>query len=260
MKHLALALITTIVALFGNLAMADATYPYTSPSYQPTATSPAVSYSAPADYLFQSNGLSVVSLKVTGTCTNLAATLQGSTDNGTNWTDLNLAAVLGGSTTSVSAAGHWRANAAAFNKLRFHITALTASCSVAMAGTQDGFGFADPCDNPYILKSSAVIAQGASTTTKVVDVATGKAIYVCGFVATAAGTNPTFTFKSGTNTSTDCDTGAATLSGAMVPTATTGAISVGGRHTILATAVTKQLCLTTAATTSIQGILNYVQQ
>lgn len=260
MKRLALSFLTMMVAMFANAALADATYPYTNPSYNPTATSAPVSYSAPADYVFQSNGLAVVSLKVSGTCTSLAGTLQGSTDNGTSWTDLNLAAVTAGSTISVTGAGHWRANVAGFNKLRFHITALTAACSVAMAGTQDGFGFADPCDNPYVLQSSVAVAQGASATTKVVDVATGKAIYVCGFAVTAAGTNPTFTFKSGTNTSADCDTGAATLSGAMVPTATTGTFSVGGRRTVLVTAVTKQLCLTTGATTSIQGILNYVQQ
>lgn len=262
MKHLALLLLTGMSMLIGNLAIADATYAYTNPTYIPTATSPPLAYTAPADYAFQSNGLEAVTLRVTGTCTALAGTLQGSNDNGTNWTDLNLAnvGVGSGSTVAVSGVGFWRANVAGLNKLRFHITALTATCTVAMAGTPSGTGYADPCDNPHIMQASAVINQGASATTKVVDVATGKAIYVCGFAATAAGTNPTFTFKSGTNVSADCDTGAATLSGAMVPTATTGVMSVGGRRTLLSTAVTKQLCLTTGATTSVQGVLNYVQQ
>lgn len=118
----------------------------------------------------------------------------------------------------------------------------------------------DPCASPAVAKSSAVINQGASATTKVVDVDGAKNIHVCGFVATAAGTSPTFTWKSGTNASADCDTGTVTLSGAMVPSATIGSVSYGGGSTLFASGASKQLCLTTGATTSVQGIITYVQQ
>lgn len=236
------------------------TYPYSNPTYLPTAVAAPATYSAPADYTFQTNGLNVATVRITGTCTSLAGTVQG-TNDGTNWTDLPIASVAGGaSTVAISSTGFWKADTSGFTKVRTHITALTASCTVAMAGTNTGTPIADVCQNPAIAKSSAAIAQGASATTKLVEAVTGKAIYVCSFVASATGTTPTMTFKYGTKVSTDCDTGATALSGAIVPTATTGTIQYEPGTTAFATPVSKQLCLTTAATTDVQGILTYVQQ
>ncbi len=249
------------MACFSMLALADATYPYTNPTYIPTAVSPAATYTAPADYVFQANGISVATVRITGTCTSLAATVQGSNDGGTNWTDLNAASVSGGaSTVALSTTGFWRVNASGFNQLRVHATALTASCTIAMAGTTGNRINADLCADTSVQKSSVVINQGASATTAVVPAVTGKATYVCGFVATAAGTNPTFTWTSGTHTTNDCDTGAALLSGAFIPSATIGVVSYNPGMTAYKTAASFQLCLTTAATTSVQGILTYVQQ
>jgi hypothetical protein len=126
---------------------------------------------------------------------------------------------------------------------------------------QDGTA-GDVCANPSVAKSSAPINIGATTTTKIVDVSGTTAIYVCGFSFSLAGTTPTFTFKSGTHGSADCDTGAATLSGALAPT--TGQLvqqqgpAVG---VALKTAASQQLCGTTTGTgSSAQGVLQYVQQ
>lgn len=262
MKHILKSVIAFTMTFFVSaLALADATYPYTNPTYIPTAVSPAATYSAPADYSFQANGISVATVRITGTCTSLAATVQGSNDGGTNWTDLVASSVSGGSSTvSISSTGFWKVNAGGFNKLRVHATALTASCTIAMAGTQAGSINADPCSNPAVMKSSVAVNQGASATTAIVAAATGKSIYACGFVATGAGTNPTFTWTSGTRTSADCDTTAALLSGAFVPSATVGVVSYNPGMTAFKTAASFQLCLTTAATTSVQGVLTYVQQ
>lgn len=125
--------------------------------------------------------------------------------------------------------------------------------------TKAGAG-ADVCQDPNVAKSSAVVNIGAAATTKIVDVSGSTAIYVCSFHFTLAGTTPTFVFKSGTHTTTDCDTGAASLSGTYAPTSGL-VLAQGGSGVLLATAGGKQLCGTTAGSgSSAQGILTYVQQ
>lgn len=251
-----------IATLMGmSVALADAVYPYTNATYIPTAISAPTAYSAPGDYTITSNGLTSVSLRVTGTCTSLAATLQG-TNDGSNWTAISAYPVGGGANVaSFSTTGFWRANAAGFSKVRFHMTALTASCTVAMAGTQGQPSMtADVCQDSSIAKSSVAVNVGASTTAALVAAVTGKSVYLCSFAASAVGTNPTMTLKSGTQTTNPCDTGAVSLTGAMVPAAADGMVNLGVGSTITTAAAAKQLCLTTGATTSIQGVATYVQQ
>jgi hypothetical protein len=136
------------------------------------------------------------------------------------------------------------------------------NCSegVAIFG-QDGTA-GDVCANPSVAKSSAPINIGATTTTKIVDISGSAAIYVCGFTFSLAGTTPTFTFKSGTHGSADCDTTPATLSGTYAPTA--GQLVQQQGPTVgvaLKTAASQQLCGTTTGTgSSAQGVLQYAQQ
>ena len=119
---------------------------------------------------------------------------------------------------------------------------------------------ADPCQDPMIAKSSAVINIGEAATTYIVTTSTTKVIYVCGFTASLAGTTPTVTFLSGTHTSTDCDTGAVTLSGAFKPTSG-GMIALTGQGSIMKSGAGGQICATTTGTgSSFQGIMSYVQQ
>jgi|ERR1700758_3837421 len=237
------------------------TYPYTNPTYIPTAIGPTTSFSTTGNYVFVNQGQSVLTTRITGTCTSLAGTVQG-TNDGTNWTNLNLVAIpTGASAMSVSAPGFWRSEIGGMTQVRLHITALSAACAVTMASTPIGTVKADPCADPAVQKLSKVINQGASATTKVVDTSGTTSVYVCGVVMTASGTNPTVTITSGTHTSADCDTTAATLTGAMIPSATIGVISLGEYGgTIMSSAAGYQVCLTTAATTSVQGVMTYVQQ
>jgi len=120
----------------------------------------------------------------------------------------------------------------------------------------------DPCANPNIAKSSAVINIGAAATTKVVDVSASTVIYACGFSASTAGTATTVTWKYGTHASADCDTGAASLSGAFnFPVAGTVHTMGNGGSTLFKTAAAQQLCVTTAGSGSgYTGLLTYVQQ
>lgn len=119
----------------------------------------------------------------------------------------------------------------------------------------------DPCSNPSIAKSFAVVNIGSATTTELVATVTGKTVFMCALTATVAGTAPTLLFKTGTKVSTACDTGAANQSGTYLPpTSTLVHIDAAG-NTLLTGAVSSELCVTTGGTgPSVQGNLVYVQQ
>lgn len=115
----------------------------------------------------------------------------------------------------------------------------------------------DPCQNPYILKSSSPVAQGASATTAIGPaLVVGQKVYVCSLEVTLAGTTPTFTMVTGTGS--NCASTQSNLSGAFT---VVGYMQAFGSVGVLTTSVVSgQICLTTAATTSVQGIVTYVQQ
>lgn len=261
MSLLALAAVASL-AFSGSAAVAQA-YPVTNPTYIPTAVLAPATFTTTGDYTFNTSGVSAATVRITGTCTSLVAAVQGTNDN-TNWTTLPaVAATGGGGATSLTTTGFWRVNTAGFTRARVHITTLAASCTVAMAATPAAAfaaPAADPCQDPNVPKSFAVVNVGAATTTKLVDVSGTTSVYVCGFSASLAGTTPSVTFKSGTNVSTDCDTAPATLSGVILPTS--GAmVYLAASGTVLKTAAAKQLCATTVGTgSSLQGIITYVQQ
>lgn len=129
------------------LSASAQTYPYQNPTYIPGAVLAPVTIAAPGDIAFSSNGLGVVSFRITGTCTSLAAVVQGSND-GTNYTALNAYPVATGASApvavaSVSAAGFWKSNVEGMTNFRVHVTALTASCTFALAGKSGGFNGAN---------------------------------------------------------------------------------------------------------------------
>lgn len=265
-KFFTLALFA-VAALFSAAVNANAVYPYTNPTYIPSAVSPMANYVAPADYVFTTSNISTAALQVTGTCTGLVAAVQGTTEvAGTpTWTALNVVPVAGGTPiASLTTTGLWRIDTAGFAQVRLHITALTATCNVAMSGTSaPAVAFqnvSDPCTSAAIPKTSVLLNQATATTAVIVAASAGKSVYACSFSATAAGTNPTFTFTSGTQVTNPCDTTAALLTGAFTPSATVGVVSYGPGNVAFKTAASFQLCLTTAATTSVQGVLTYVQQ
>lgn len=256
----------TIVAI-AMLGLATAAlaqvYPYTNPTYVPTAQLAAQSFSTTGTYSFVTNGVTTATLRVTGTCTGLVAAPQ-ITNDGTNWTTVQAVPVGSGGVpvVSITATGFWKINTAGATKARLNITALSASCSVTMAATPGAAPDAvagDPCQLPSIPKSSAAISIASATTTNVIAKATGKTTYVCSFAATATGTSPTILFKYGTLSSTACDTGAVSLSGTLAPTAGTF-VALGSGGTLFQGAVTTDICVTTGGTPGVQGIITYVQQ
>ena len=263
------------------------TYAVSNPIYFPTATVPAKSLTAAGDVDMVLQGISAVTVQVKGTNGGFAATIRGSTDPlsvadaSATWTTLQAVPVAGGAmVTSQAANGNWAVNAAGLTRVQFHLTSIVSgTATVVMAGQQSVSGVTalnqtdasavhvvqsiavgDPCQNPAIAKSSVAIAQSSSATTKIVDTSGSKVVYACSFVASFNGTNPTGTFKTGTHASADCDTGTASLTGAIAPSATIAAVTLSGPGTIMQSTAGGQLCLTTAATTSVQGVLTYVQQ
>lgn len=125
------------------LSVSAQTYPYQNPTYIPAATLSPTILSAPGAVVYTALGIGTVSVRVSGTCTSLAATLQASND-GTNYTAINLYPVATGTTApvavaSISAAGFWKANTSGFTTVKVNVTALTAACTVAMSGSPHGF-------------------------------------------------------------------------------------------------------------------------
>lgn len=133
-----------MLAITSFFASADANYPFLTPTYIPNADALPSTYTAPADYNLTLLGVGTTTLRVSGTCTSLAAIAQGSNDQGSNWTAINLYPIATGTTAptsvaSISAVGFWKINTVGFNLVRLHITALTATCVVEMLGSPGGF-------------------------------------------------------------------------------------------------------------------------
>ncbi len=140
--------------------------------------------------------------------------------------------------------------------LSFAVPALALDTSAAVKITNTG----DPCQNPNVVKSSAIVSA-ATGTTSVITQSTGKAIYICYAHVTPTGTSPDIKFVSGSTASTACDTGPiADLTGVMKPLTGT-ALNIGYGGTVAKTAVTKAVCaVMSAATTAATGVITYVQQ
>jgi hypothetical protein len=121
-----------LIAAAPSLGLAQ-TYPYNNPTYIPTATLAAQTFTATGAYTFNTNGVASATVRVTGTRVALVAAVQG-TNDGTNWTTLQVIPVGGGSVaTSITANGFWMVNTAAFTKIRVNITTLTTGNAVVQA-------------------------------------------------------------------------------------------------------------------------------
>lgn len=144
MKSFAKFIITSLVAMFAVAAFAQS-YPVANPTYIPNADLGVTVFSAPSNsYVMNTSGIGTVTLRVSGTCTSLAATVQGSNDQGTNYTAINLYPIATGTTpptavASIAAVGFWKINSVGFNRVRVNISALTATCSFEFLGAPGGF-------------------------------------------------------------------------------------------------------------------------
>jgi len=146
MKKFLAFTILAFCALFGALPVfADANYPYSNPTYIPSAISPAVNFTAPStSYTVTLQDRTTLGVEVNGTCTALAATVQVSID-GTTWRTVNVYPVATGTITaaaSITAAGAYRANVSGTKIARVNVGTLTASCNVSAVATSGGASLA----------------------------------------------------------------------------------------------------------------------
>ena len=112
----------------------------------------------------------------------------------------------------------------------------------------------NPCENPSVAKTTAVVAISTATTTQIIPVSGATTIYLCSFAATF-GASTTASLEYGT--STNC-TGTHALTGVMAPS--TGAfISWGAGHEIN-TPASQGLCVVSTGTGGINGFATYIQQ
>jgi hypothetical protein len=118
--------------------------------------------------------------------------------------------------------------------------------------------FPDYCSgNANYAKLTASVSITTATTTAVVPATTGKYTHVCAVILNVVGTSPTVQFKTGTQVSTACDTGAVNLTGAM-PVATGTQYPVGPGMTQFSSALSGQVCLVTGGTVSGTGTVGYI--
>jgi len=132
---------------------------------------------------------------------------------------------------------------------------------VAMAGPSDTVVIyprsADPCSNPSVLKSSAVISA-ATGTTNLVSLTAAKSVYVCHVSVTPTGTTPDIQLVTGT-TST-CSTGTAALTGVIKPVTGTP-VQMGYGGMLFKGVSSGAICaVMSAATTTATGVITYVSQ
>ena len=124
----------------------------------------------------------------------------------------------------------------------------------------------DPCQNPNVAKSTAIVSAPTASTSQVIALSAGKSIYICDVSTGITGTTAnatSFQLVSGTTTTTPCDTGQANVSGAY----TVNSVAAGGYFhsgfggTLYKTAAGKALCSTNTGTNSATvGSITYIQQ
>jgi len=151
--YAAAGLLVGAILGWANPASADAVYPYQNPTYIPAPTSAPVTLGtgASTSTVFTTNNLGTVTLRVSGTCTSLAAAIEATSDSAatkTNWTAINFYAppALGTAAAaidvdgSLTAAGLYKINASGYTQLRLNISALAGtSCVVQWSGSNASF-------------------------------------------------------------------------------------------------------------------------
>ena len=142
-------LLGAVLALVSVLAQADVGALYNNPTYIPSLTYPqtAALPTGAQSITRVTSGYTILNVNFTGTCTALAGTIQGSTDNGTTWTTLNVYPypTLGTAQPTASASGAivtglQKVNTEGFSNVKLVITALTGTtCKLSTSFSNGGF-------------------------------------------------------------------------------------------------------------------------
>ena len=135
-------------------------------------------------------------------------------------------------------------------------TAGTITVSFSPFGLFAQANVGDPCANPAVAKSSAVINVSVAGEASLVAAATGKSIYVCSIVDGSAGTTPSLTLQSGTVAG--CASGTTAMTGA-IPFASSSMLNMHWGGTLVQVPSGQALCALTVGT-GHNGVVTYVAQ
>jgi hypothetical protein len=129
--------------------------------------------------------------------------------------------------------------------------------AVPIGALGDGLKVTGTCN------SFAVVNQTSATTTEVVALTAGQAIYVCGWAINVIGAAGPPTWKWVTGTGTNCGTGTADLTPVFTSTTTTTAtenfVYGGGMGYVMKATAGGALCITSTTTTPQRGIVTYTK-
>ena len=117
-------------------------------------------------------------------------------------------------------------------------------------------GIGDPCQNPAVAKSSAVINVATAGEASLVAPSTGKSIYVCGVSDGSLGTTPSLVLQTGTVAG--CASGTTAATGA-IPFTAGSVLNLGYGGTIMTVPASGVLCALTVGN-GHYGVVSYVQQ
>ena len=104
--------------------------------------------------------------------------------------------------------------------------------------------------------SSAPLSLSTATTTQIVALVSGKAVYVCAFVLNGGGAT---TAKLVSGTGTNCATGQVSLTPAFTMASGTNVATGGGLGYVAKTAAGNALCVTNSAAAAVNVFVSFTQ-
>ena len=180
-------------------ALADAVYPFNNPTYIPAAISPqaTIPIGTTSLFAFQTNGVSTLYLRIAGSPSGLAATVQGTEarqqpgNAAPTWTALPIDIIGGVRVASISGTGLFRINVSGFAQVRLNVSALTSGATTVTMSAGQGLPFASGLPQTRATYSAAsLIGTGATTHFLVIAGSATKTVRIlhaeCSGVATGA--------------------------------------------------------------------------
>jgi len=197
MKFMRLAsrLLTAALAIQASFAFGQA-YPSSNPTFIPNAIVSETTLTAPGTVSMNLNNIGTVEMRVAGTYTGLAATMQVTESRGSSpaFTTISCTAVGGTQTASITGNGLYRCNTAGAAAARLNVTAIsTGSVVVSMSGSPaTGLAISVPLHRATYSAATASLTPASSATdffTLTGSASTTVTVHrvACNGIATAAG-------------------------------------------------------------------------
>lgn len=166
-RFLASLAIAAMILSGGALPASAQTYPTNNPTYIPAAVLAAQSCAAACDVVFNTNGVSSVSFRLSGSATGISAVVQGSNDRAASptYTGLTVYQVGGPKLATIVGNGLYRVSTQGLSSVRLHLTAVTGTVVISGAGQPGPFSMiAEPPRKATYSAGFVAFAPAASAT------------------------------------------------------------------------------------------------